>query len=135
MLPFFAAESGIRSNALLSKGYISLNALKKALPERIKELLRVMNYLATIRQRRGPAAVVRHQGPGLQCGQSRQLRTKPGGLGALPIRAVTIHRPTAARELPGGSARFCKSELRRTPSDHAHRRGRPDEWLLCADAV
>ncbi|MBV9134074.1 MAG: hypothetical protein JO318_15335 [Chloroflexi bacterium] len=47
MLPFFAAESGIHSNALLSKGYISLNALKKAQPERIKELLRVMNYLAS----------------------------------------------------------------------------------------
>jgi putative aldouronate transport system substrate-binding protein len=46
LLPFFSAEAGIRPNALLSKGYISLNALKKAPPERIKELLRVLNFLA-----------------------------------------------------------------------------------------
>jgi putative aldouronate transport system substrate-binding protein len=46
MLPFFSAERSIRPNALLSKGYISLNALRKAPPERIRELLRVMNYLA-----------------------------------------------------------------------------------------
>lgn len=46
MLPFFPAQSGIRPNALLSKGYISLNALKKAPPDRIKEILRVLNYMA-----------------------------------------------------------------------------------------
>jgi putative aldouronate transport system substrate-binding protein len=31
---------------MMAGGYISMNALKKAPPERIKELLRIMNYLA-----------------------------------------------------------------------------------------
>ncbi|MBV9579179.1 MAG: hypothetical protein JO057_11385 [Chloroflexi bacterium] len=47
LLPFFSGESGVQPNALLSKGYISLNALKKAPPDRIKELLRLMNYMAS----------------------------------------------------------------------------------------
>jgi putative aldouronate transport system substrate-binding protein len=46
LLPFFAAETSIHPNALLSKGYISVNAIKNGAPERIKEILRVMNYLA-----------------------------------------------------------------------------------------
>ena len=47
MLPFFSAESSIHPNELLSKGYISLNAIKAGSPDRIKEILRVMNYLAS----------------------------------------------------------------------------------------
>jgi putative aldouronate transport system substrate-binding protein len=47
MLPFFSAESSIHPNELLSKGYISLNAIKASSPDRIKEILRVMNYLAS----------------------------------------------------------------------------------------
>jgi len=46
MLTPFSAESSIRPNTLLTKGFISMNALKKAAPERIKETLRVVNYLA-----------------------------------------------------------------------------------------
>jgi hypothetical protein len=46
MLPPFTAESSIRPNTLLTKAFISMNSLKKAPPERIKEILRVMNYLA-----------------------------------------------------------------------------------------
>jgi putative aldouronate transport system substrate-binding protein len=47
MLPPFAAETSIRPNTLLTKGFISMNALKKAPPERIQEILRVMSYLAS----------------------------------------------------------------------------------------
>lgn len=47
MLPFFSAEASIHPNELLSKGYISLNAIKASSPDRIKEILRVMNYLAS----------------------------------------------------------------------------------------
>jgi putative aldouronate transport system substrate-binding protein len=46
MLKPFAANAGGKPQAFLSHGFISMNALKKAPPDRIKELLRVMNFLA-----------------------------------------------------------------------------------------
>jgi len=42
----FAAYDGGKVQAFMSQGFLSMNALKKASPERIKELLRIMNYLA-----------------------------------------------------------------------------------------
>jgi putative aldouronate transport system substrate-binding protein len=46
MLPPFAATDGGKPQAFLSHGFISMNVLKKASPDRIKELLRIMNFLA-----------------------------------------------------------------------------------------
>ena len=46
MLKPFAAADGGKPQAFLSHGFISMNVLKKASPERIKELLRIMNFLA-----------------------------------------------------------------------------------------
>jgi hypothetical protein len=46
MLKPFPASAGGPLQAMMGGGYISMNALKKAPPERIKELLRIMNYLA-----------------------------------------------------------------------------------------
>ena len=46
MLKPFAASAGGKPQAFLSHGFISMNALKKASPDRIKELLRIMNFLA-----------------------------------------------------------------------------------------
>ena len=42
----FPAHDGGKVQVFLSQGFISMNALKKASPERIKELLRIMNFLA-----------------------------------------------------------------------------------------
>src|SRR5258707_2700545 len=42
----FAAIDGGKPQAFLSHGFISMNVLKKASPDRIKELLRIMNFLA-----------------------------------------------------------------------------------------
>jgi putative aldouronate transport system substrate-binding protein len=42
----FAATDGGKPQAFLSHGFVSMNVLKKASPDRIKELLRVMNFLA-----------------------------------------------------------------------------------------
>ena len=42
----FAAHDGGKAQVFLSPGFLSMNALKKAEPERIKELLRILNYLA-----------------------------------------------------------------------------------------
>jgi putative aldouronate transport system substrate-binding protein len=47
MLKPFAAHAGGKPQAFLSHGFISMNALKKGSPDRIRELLRVMNYLAS----------------------------------------------------------------------------------------
>jgi putative aldouronate transport system substrate-binding protein len=46
MLKPFAATDGGKPQAFLSHGFVSMNVLKKASPDRIKELLRVMNFLA-----------------------------------------------------------------------------------------
>jgi putative aldouronate transport system substrate-binding protein len=46
MLKPFPATAGGPLQAMMGGGYISMNALKKAPPDRIKELLRIMNYLA-----------------------------------------------------------------------------------------
>ena len=46
MLYPFAAYDGGKPQYNLYQGYIAANALKKASPERIKELLRIMNWLA-----------------------------------------------------------------------------------------
>jgi putative aldouronate transport system substrate-binding protein len=46
MLKPFAAADGGKPQAFLSHGFISMNVLKKASPDRIKELLRIMNFLA-----------------------------------------------------------------------------------------
>jgi putative aldouronate transport system substrate-binding protein len=45
MKPFPASDGG-PANVFLSPGFLSMNVLKKAEPERIKELLRILNYLA-----------------------------------------------------------------------------------------
>jgi putative aldouronate transport system substrate-binding protein len=46
MLPPFAAAAGGKAQAFLSHGYVSMNVLKKNAPDKIKEILRVMNFLA-----------------------------------------------------------------------------------------
>jgi putative aldouronate transport system substrate-binding protein len=46
MLKPFAATDGGKPQAFLSHGFVSMNVLKKASPDRIKELLRIMNFLA-----------------------------------------------------------------------------------------
>jgi putative aldouronate transport system substrate-binding protein len=46
MLPPFAASAGVKSQAFLSHGYVSMNVLKKNSPDKIKEVLRIMNFLA-----------------------------------------------------------------------------------------
>jgi len=45
-LPPFAAQAGGKAQHYLGPGFIAANALKKASPDRIKELLRVMDFLA-----------------------------------------------------------------------------------------
>jgi putative aldouronate transport system substrate-binding protein len=47
MLPPFAAVAGQKPIYYLSPGFNSMNVLKKAPPDRIKELLRIMNWLAS----------------------------------------------------------------------------------------
>jgi putative aldouronate transport system substrate-binding protein len=46
MIKPFAAADGGKPQAFLSHGFVSMNVLKKASPDRIKELLRIMNFLA-----------------------------------------------------------------------------------------
>jgi putative aldouronate transport system substrate-binding protein len=46
MLKPFSATAGGKPQAFLSHGFISMNAIKKSSPDRIKELLRIMNFLA-----------------------------------------------------------------------------------------
>jgi putative aldouronate transport system substrate-binding protein len=46
LLKPFAATDGGKPQAFLSHGFVSMNVLKKASPDRIKELLRIMNFLA-----------------------------------------------------------------------------------------
>jgi putative aldouronate transport system substrate-binding protein len=46
MLPPFPATAGGKPQAFLSHGFISMNVIKKTDPDRIKELLRIMNFLA-----------------------------------------------------------------------------------------
>jgi putative aldouronate transport system substrate-binding protein len=43
----FAANDGQKPIAYLSQGFVSMNVLKKAPPDRIKELLRILNFLAS----------------------------------------------------------------------------------------
>jgi putative aldouronate transport system substrate-binding protein len=43
----FSATAGQKPIHYLSTGFVSMNVLKKAPPERIKELLRIMNFLAS----------------------------------------------------------------------------------------
>jgi putative aldouronate transport system substrate-binding protein len=45
-LPPFPAQAGGKAQHYLGPGFIATNALKKASPDRIKELLRVMDFLA-----------------------------------------------------------------------------------------
>jgi putative aldouronate transport system substrate-binding protein len=42
----FSATAGQKPISYLSTGFVSMNVLKKAPPDRIKEVLRIMNYLA-----------------------------------------------------------------------------------------
>jgi putative aldouronate transport system substrate-binding protein len=46
IIPPFAASAGGKPQAFLSHGFISMNAFRKAAPDRIRELLRIMNFLA-----------------------------------------------------------------------------------------
>lgn len=46
MLKPFPASDGGKPQAFITGGFVAMNALKKASPDRIKELLRIMNFLA-----------------------------------------------------------------------------------------
>jgi putative aldouronate transport system substrate-binding protein len=46
MIAPFAAQAGQKPIHFLGTGFVSMNVLKKASPDRIKELLRIMNFLA-----------------------------------------------------------------------------------------
>jgi putative aldouronate transport system substrate-binding protein len=46
LLKPFPATDGGQPRVFMSQGFVSMNVLKKAPPDRIKELLRIMNYLA-----------------------------------------------------------------------------------------
>jgi putative aldouronate transport system substrate-binding protein len=46
MLKPFPAADGGKAQAFMTGGFVAMNALKKASPDRIKELLRIMNYMA-----------------------------------------------------------------------------------------
>jgi putative aldouronate transport system substrate-binding protein len=46
MIKPFAAQDGQKPIHFLGTGFVSMNVLKKASPDRIKELLRIMNWLA-----------------------------------------------------------------------------------------
>lgn len=46
MLPLFSSTAGVKPQAYLSHGYISMNVLKKNSADKIKEILRIMNFLA-----------------------------------------------------------------------------------------
>jgi putative aldouronate transport system substrate-binding protein len=46
MIKPFAAQDGQKPISYLGTGFVSMNVLKKASPDRIKELLRVLNWLA-----------------------------------------------------------------------------------------
>jgi putative aldouronate transport system substrate-binding protein len=47
MINPFSAQDGQKPVHFLGTGFVSMNALKKASPDRIKELLRIMNWLAS----------------------------------------------------------------------------------------
>jgi len=47
MLDLFPAQAGTKPNYFLGTGFVSMNVLKKNSPERIKEILRIMNWLAS----------------------------------------------------------------------------------------
>ena len=47
MIKPFAAQDGQKPIHFLGTGFVSTNVLKKASPDRIKELLRIMNWLAS----------------------------------------------------------------------------------------
>src|SRR4051812_5692215 len=47
MINLFAAQAGQKPNYYLGTGFVSMNVLKKNSPDRIKELLRIMNWLAS----------------------------------------------------------------------------------------
>ena len=46
MLKPFPAQDGGKAQAFMTGGFVAMNALKKASPDRIKEQLRIMNFLA-----------------------------------------------------------------------------------------
>ena len=47
MLPPFSATAGQKPIYFLSPGFNSMNVLRKAPPEHMKEILRVLNWLAS----------------------------------------------------------------------------------------
>jgi putative aldouronate transport system substrate-binding protein len=46
LVPPFAATAGGKPQAFLSHGFVSMNVLKKNSPDKIREVLRIMNFLA-----------------------------------------------------------------------------------------
>ena len=46
MLPLFGAQDGVKPVHMLNAAHLGATAIKKSSPDRIKELLRVLNYLA-----------------------------------------------------------------------------------------
>ena len=47
MIDLFPAQAGQKPNYFLGTGFVSMNVLKKNTPEKIKEILRIMNWLAS----------------------------------------------------------------------------------------
>jgi putative aldouronate transport system substrate-binding protein len=47
MLDLFPAQAGMKPGYFLGTGFVSMNVLKKNSPDKIKEILRIMNWLAS----------------------------------------------------------------------------------------
>ena len=47
MIDLFPAQAGQKPNYFLGTGFVSMNAIKKNSPDKVKEILRIMNWLAS----------------------------------------------------------------------------------------
>ena len=134
VIPPFAATSSGKAAHFLGMGFQSATALKKASPDRVKELLRILNYLAA------PFGSVEDllltaglPGDRLQprsqrqsgADRSRQRRCEPG--------TVEIRDAAAAGDVPPGHSELRAHPVRRGADADSHRHRRPVTRALLAD--
>ena len=107
MIPLFPAHDGGKPVHMLNAAHLGATAIKKGTPDRIKELLRVLNYLAApFGSAGGLAAVVRRGGPRLRAGRQGQSGAHRARQSGRQLLAIQVHRPAPVGAVPARHSRL-----------------------------
>ena len=132
----FAARDGGKPQHFVTGGHLWATALKKGTPERTKELLRIMNWLAApFGSEEDQLLTFGLHDIDYTPGREGQSDAHAAGQRRRQLRAVEIHLPASVRVLLAGPAGLRQGDVRHRAHADAVRGVRSDVWPGLGDGL